>query len=64
VLKLSERVHDIRPIKMEVEAQMTKENIDKKNQKLQQHSNEAEKSKSNTIDPSDKKFHQPNRPSI
>lgn len=62
--KLSEQVHDYCPKKMEEEAQMAKVNIDKKNQKLQQQSNEAEISKSNTIDPSDKKFHQPNRPSI
>jgi hypothetical protein len=37
--------------------------IDKKNESFKKQSEEAQKSKASTIDPSDKKLHQPNRPS-
>jgi hypothetical protein len=43
---------------------LVKQTIDKKNQSIAKQSQEAKKSKSNTLDPTDKKFHQPNRPSI
>lgn len=38
--------------------------MEQKNQSMQNQSNEAKKSKSDTIAPTDKKLHQPNRPSI
>jgi hypothetical protein len=40
------------------------DSIEQKKQSMQNKSEEAKKSKSNTIDPTDKKLHQPNRPSI
>ena len=40
------------------------DSIEQKNQSMKSQSEEAKKSKSNTIDPTDKKLHQPNRPSI
>jgi hypothetical protein len=40
------------------------DSIEQKNQSMKNQSEEAKKSKSNTIDPTDKKLHQPNRPSI
>jgi hypothetical protein len=43
---------------------MKNDSIEQKNQSLKNQSEEAKKSKSNTIDPTDKKLHMPNRPSI
>jgi hypothetical protein len=40
------------------------DSMEQKNQSMKNQSDEAKKSKSNTIDPTDKKLHQPNRPSI
>lgn len=43
---------------------MKNHEMDKKNQRLKQQSEEAQKSKADTMDPFRKKFNQPNRPSI
>ncbi|MBP1989909.1 hypothetical protein [Paenibacillus eucommiae] len=43
---------------------MKNQSIEQQNESFKKQSEEAQKSKSSTLPPSDKKLHQPNRPSV